>query len=154
MKNDKINDVLEDLLTRITDSAKGYTEAGNSVRYAQLRTLFFSYAEQRETFQAELQDLIAAHGGEREDEPSGSFLGALHRAWMDIKADLDENKAEEVLEETVRGEERTLEDYDRILEEYKLPADLHSVILKQRNAVDAALKKMLKLEARYDVIED
>ena len=154
MKNDKVIDLLDDLLTRITDSAKGYTEAGNGVRYVQLRKLFFDYAEQRESMQEQLQTLITKYGGEREEDPSGSFLGGAHRVWLEFQAQINEHQAEDVLEECVRGEERALEDYDQVLEDYNLPADVHAVIENQRNAIDAAKKQMLKLEAQYDVIED
>ncbi len=154
MKNDNVIDVLDDLLTRVTDSVNGYTEAGNGVRYVQLRKLFFEYAELREKMQKELQDLIVKYGGDREKNPSGSFLAGAHRVWLEFQAQINEHEADDVLEEVTRGEERALEDYDKILKDYNLPADVHAVIEKQRNQIDAALKQMLKLEAQYDVIED
>ena len=152
MDNSKLIGALNDLIKRNLDAEKGYTEAGNSVRYADVRTYFFDYARQRQQFANDLQNEVRALGGDPEDD--SSFLGSLHRAWMDLKADFAENLAEPVFEECARGEEYAIEDYNNMLENIAMSDRVRGILERQREAIKKALQEVRKYEARYEIIEE
>jgi uncharacterized protein (TIGR02284 family) len=72
-------------------------------------------------------------------EDSGSFKGTMHRNWMSLKSTFTSNNEEAILEEAIKGEEASLEEYDKLLKENNLPPTIDSLIAKHRNAIQAAI---------------
>lgn len=149
--NEKIAGTLNDLLTRNYDAEKGYTEAGNNVDNRQLRQWMFDNAERRKRFGTELKGIISTLG-ETPDKGS-SFLGTVHRAWMDLKSSMTSNTEEAILEECIRGEEKAVEDYDEVLKELTLPTNIQQTVRKQRDEIHAACQEVKQLEKSYDKMD-
>ncbi|MBQ0768339.1 MAG: PA2169 family four-helix-bundle protein, partial [Bizionia sp.] len=85
----------------------------------------------------EIKNEIRQYGEEPKD--SGSFKGTMHRNWMTLKSTFSGNNEEAVLEEAIRGEKASLEEYDALITEKNLPPTIDAMILKHRNAIQAAL---------------
>lgn len=148
--NDRIVSALNDLLTRNYDAKKGYVEAGNDVSSGTLRKWLFENAEHRQVFIADLELEIKMLGST--PDSGSSFLGRLHRAWIDFKSQLTDGDVV-VLEECIRGEERALEDYDKVLGEVQVHDRLNKLITDQRNTISKSLNSLKAIEETFAVAQ-
>jgi len=149
--NEKIASALNDLLTRNYDAERGYTEAGNQVTDGRLREWLFENAERRKRFGKEIKKMIASLG--QEPDKGTSFLGDVHRVWIDFKTSMTSDVNEATLEECIRGEKRALEDYDKVLNEVEMTVSIAEAIRSQRNEIKTALKNVEILEESYDSVK-
>jgi uncharacterized protein (TIGR02284 family) len=76
---------------------------------------------------------------------SGSFAGALHRVFMDLRAILNLHSAKPVLAECERGETFVLNHYENALEE-GLPDGVKQVVEKQFVEILMTRNKLQELE--------
>lgn len=58
---------------------------------------------------------------------------------MSLKSTFSGNNEEAVLEEAIRGEQASLEEYDKLITAKNLPPTIDAMILKHRNAIQAAI---------------
>ena len=135
---------LNDLLEKTNDAEKGFRKAAENTNHTYLKKYFQNKAQERNEFGNELKLEITSLGEEIEKE--GSFTGAAHRAWMDIKALFLLDSDESMLKEALKGEKVTLEEYDEILNETSLPYSTQSVLLKQREVIAKDLNTIKRLE--------
>ena len=75
---------LNGLIETCRDGQDGFKEAAEGVERSDLKTVFYEFSQQRAEFTGVLQGLVRSLGGEPVE--SGSFTGALHRGWIDIKS--------------------------------------------------------------------
>lgn len=140
---EEIINTLNDLLTRNFDAAKGYREAANDINELDIRTWLLRNAETRDKFISDLEKAILAGGGT--PDRGSSLLGTLHRAWLDLKADISQYDTATVLEECKRGEERALEDYLKVIETQSMSPDLRAMIKSQHDQIEASLENIKKI---------
>ncbi|MEM0995181.1 MAG: PA2169 family four-helix-bundle protein [Bacteroidota bacterium] len=129
---------------------KGYTEAGNDVSDGMLRKWMFENAEQRDTYITELHNQIRALAGT--PDHGTSFLGDMHRAWIDFKSSITDGDTA-VLEECIRGEERAVEDYNKVLDELNMTTAIREVLLRQRRNIEDSLKSLRAIEETLAVAQ-
>src|SRR5437588_12441479 len=79
--------VLEELIETAKDGEKGYQDAAAHIKRPDLKSYFNEQALERSRFVQELQTELAKVG-KPDKKASGSVSGALHRAWIDTKANL------------------------------------------------------------------
>jgi uncharacterized protein (TIGR02284 family) len=79
--------------------------------------------------------LVRELGGDPEN--SGSFTGALHRGWINIKSVVTGQDDTAILNECERGEDVAKNAYKEALEK-NLPANVASTVQTQYTAVQAA----------------
>ncbi|WP_100614387.1 ferritin-like domain-containing protein [Confluentibacter citreus] len=139
-----IGNKLNDLLEKTYDAEKGFRKAAENTEHTYLKNYFQRKAQQRYAFGQELKAEIVSFGEDVQKE--GSFAGAAHRTWMDVKALFSSDNDESMLEEAIRGEKAALEEYNDILNETSLPFSTQGVILKQREAIANDLNTIKKLE--------
>ena len=144
--SDIAND-LNHLISLNVDALKGYRDAGNESDTAGLRLWMFNVQQERAHFVAELQQIVRSLGHTPEDD--GSFLGKLHRAWIDIKGEMTDEVNEEMIEECIRGEEKAVEDYRKVLD-HDLTPEARGVIQKQLDQIHADLLKLNQMERALD----
>jgi len=120
-------EILNQLIVTNRDSVNGYETAAGAVENTDYRQIFEEYARQRSQFVTELSDLVRQYGGD--PEQSGNLVGALQRAWMNIKAALTEGD-HAIMDECDRGDEAALALYAEILPK-NLPEDVKSVVRHQ-----------------------
>ena len=107
-------DTLQDLLSINIDSQKGFLEAAEHVKDAQLKQLFTEFAQRRAHNAAELRQTITSAGSE--PHAGGSVTGTLHRWWIDAKQALTGADPSSVLSEAERGEDSIKNTYEQALQ--------------------------------------
>jgi len=134
---EKISNKLNELLIKNYDAEKGYLNAAENVESSTLKIFFKRRASERSEFAKEIRTEILRYGEEPKD--SGSFKGTLHRNWMSLKSLFSTNDEEAILEEAIRGEEASLEEYEDILKDRNMPPTIDSMLSKQKNAIQSAI---------------
>ena len=135
--SEEISNKLNELLVKNYDAEKGYLNAIENVESDRLKMFFKRRASERSEFAKELRTEILRYG--EIPENSGSFKGAVHRNWMSLKSTFSSNNEEAVLEEAIRGEEASLEVYNDLIKERHLPPTIDALLLKHKNAIQAAI---------------
>ncbi|MES2731980.1 MAG: PA2169 family four-helix-bundle protein [Bacteroidota bacterium] len=131
--------VLEDLIEINNDGNEGYKTAADDIDNPAYKTLFYSYAQQRATFAAELKREAELLG--RDPDSDESFLGAIHRGWINIKSAFTSGGSEAILAECETGDKAALETYEEVLAE-PLPANIESLVRAQHQSILEAYTKI------------
>ena len=113
MDNDKTLSVLEDLIETCKDGQKGYRDAAEHVKRADLKTYFNEQSLERARFSEELRQELSRLG-EPDKKPSGSVAGAMHRAWIDTKVAMGGGD-KTILESVEAGEDNAKGSYQKAL---------------------------------------
>lgn len=135
---------LNELLQKNYDAEKGYKLAAEKVKNENLKSFFSERAKERYDFGHELKTEIRNFG--ESPEKGSSLAGDAHRSWMNLKASLSGDKDESVLEEAVRGEKAAVEEYEKAIDVSEIPASTANILMKQKNAIIAALNEVKALE--------
>lgn len=142
MDNDDVISCLNGLIETCRDGQQGFREAATGVERPDLKSLFAEFSQQRAEFAGVLQELVRNLGGDAETE--GSFAGAIHRGWMDLKSAITGKDEDAILNECERGEDSAKENYADAAEK-NLPANIASVVQQQYQAVLAAHNRIKQL---------
>lgn len=145
--NKNVISKLNELLTRNYDSEKGYHKAAEHVTDVDLKRLFEVYSDQRYHFGHDLKGEIKALGGE--PDKGDSITAKAHRTWMDIKAMINSDNNESILEECVRGEEAALKNYREVLETPELPDSTKAILHDHLGKIEESLYQIKELEDNY-----
>lgn len=135
---------LNELLEKNYDAEKGYKNAAENTDHVGLKAFFNRKASQRYDFGHELKDEIRAFG--EQPDKSGSITGDVHRVFMDLKKFLSSSDNEAVLEEAIRGEKATIENYENVLEDTTLPPSTKAILERQKAAIEQDLSTIKSLE--------
>ncbi|MGH9495329.1 MAG: ferritin-like domain-containing protein [Candidatus Sulfotelmatobacter sp.] len=139
MDNDKTLSVLEDLIETSKDGQKGYQDAAEHVKRADLKTYFNEQTLVRAKFAEELRAELSRLG-KPDKKPSGTVSGAMHRAWIDTKVALGGGD-KTILESVETGEDRAKEAYQKALSE-PLPSDIATIIRRQSVSIQQTHDKV------------
>lgn len=145
---EEVSNKLNSLLEKNYDTEKNYKFAAENAKSPRLKSFFNERAQERYDFGHELKSEIR-NFGEVPDKGS-SFTGDIQRSWMNLKTNLSSNKEEALLEESIRGEKAAVEEYNEVLKDKNIPPSTENILLKQRNAITAALNKVKSLEQLAD----
>lgn len=137
---------LNDLLEKNYDTEKAYKSAAESVKDPQLKSFFNERAQERYDFGHELKSEIRNFGVS--PDKGSSFSGDVQRSWMNLKTNLSSDKEEAVLEEMVRGEKAAVKEYNEVMEATEIPPSTKNILMKQRNAITAALNQVKSMEQK------
>ncbi|WP_179336233.1 ferritin-like domain-containing protein [Winogradskyella costae] len=141
---EEVGNKLNGLLEKNYDAEKGYKKAAENTKHTGLKTYFNRKAIERKTFGHDLKSEIRAFG--QEVDKGGSLTGSAHRTWMDVKAMFSADNEESMLEEAIRGEKASVNEYDEVLQEASLPSSTKSILLSQKNQIETDLSKVKSLE--------
>jgi len=145
--NNLVNN-LQELLEKNYDAEKGFTKAMKDAKNNNLKEYFKYKAAQRSQFANELtNEIINLNETPKE---SGSLTGSMHRTWIDIKSSLSGDKDEAVLEECIRGEKASVEEYDKRLKENRFPSQIEGTLNNQKTRIQNTLNKVKTLEDLAD----
>src|SRR5690606_19788420 len=140
---DTVN-VLQGIIEKNYDAEKGYKKAMQDAKNPALKNFLKQQALQRSTFATaidkELRDL-----GE-EPKESGSITGSLHRAWIDIKSSVAGNDDEAVLEEVIRGEKASVDEYEDVMKKHTLAPKIQNVLQSQLRDIQGTHNRVKSLE--------
>jgi uncharacterized protein (TIGR02284 family) len=101
--NDKAVSVLNNLIETTKDGEKGFKEAAEGLKSADIKAKFLEYSRERAQMAAELQAEVRRLGGD--PDKSGSMSGSLHRGWLNLKAALTGHDDHAIVSEAERGED-------------------------------------------------
>ncbi len=146
-QNEIVSD-LKGLINILNDGKIGYKEAVSNVKSESLKSTFLEFSNQRYAFEEELKAHILQHGGSS-DNDEGGVLGALHRAWLDIKDAFTSDDDSAILAAIATGEKAALDKYDEVLEDYKDHADHYAMLSKQREGIASALSRIESLKVQH-----
>jgi|SRR6185312_1866610 len=136
---------LKKLIIINNDRYEGYKTASEETRDMDLKALFTSHSIQSEQFSNELQNLLPDHKyapvhGETKTS------GKLYRAFMDVKAALQNKDRKGILSSCEFGEDEAKKTYDTILEDREeMEYDLLEIIRHQRFSLQNAHDKIKSL---------
>ena len=139
--------VVETLIETCRDGQKGYQDAAQHAKRSDLKTYFNEESMERGRFAEELQAELSRLG-KPDKKVSGSAAGAMHRVWLDTKANLGGGD-KTILESVEAGEDRARDAYQKALSA-SLPATAAEVVRRQAQRVQRAHDKarMLRDEAK------
>lgn len=133
-ENNAIN-VVENLIETSKDGQKGYQDAAEHVKAADLKAFFNQQSAERGKFAQELQAELAKLG-KPEKKVSGSASAAVHRAWIDTKVALGGGD-KSILESVEAGEDNAKDTYNKALGG-NLPSSLSEIVRRQAASVQKA----------------
>jgi len=132
----EIISTINGLIETLKDGQEGFKEAANAVKDPQLKSLFSDYSQQRSRFATELQNQEKSLG-EAQPEETSSATGAMHRAWIDLKAAATSGDDHAILTECERGEDSAVNEYESAIK-HGLTPPLREVLSRQYSEVKAA----------------
>ncbi|QVY67433.1 PA2169 family four-helix-bundle protein [Polaribacter sp. Q13] len=142
---EKISNKLNELLEKNYDAEKGYLNAAENVDNPKLKIFFKKRASERSQFAKELRTEILSYGQIPED--NGTLKGAAHRNWMTLKSLFSSNDEEAILEETIRGERTSLEEYTEILDkDNEFAPSTRKMIEMQKQKIQGAVNLLMVKE--------
>ncbi|HZT57213.1 MAG TPA: PA2169 family four-helix-bundle protein [Pyrinomonadaceae bacterium] len=141
--NEEVISTLNNLIETSRDGQNGFQSAAEGVKNSDLKSLFYSYSQERARFVGELQDEVRRLGGD--PETTGSVAATLHRGWIGIKSAVTGGDEGSIISECERGEDSALRNYADALE-VDLPANVRSIIERQYVQVKDAHDRVRSLE--------
>jgi uncharacterized protein (TIGR02284 family) len=136
---EKSFEVLNDLVEINNDRIAGFAHAVRdlSSKDLDLKALFQKIREESRYNVHELGFAINSNGGET--EMGMSDMGALHRAWLDVKATFTGHDRKSILEECERGEDAIKKAYQNALSpDSGLTPEFTEIVSRQQEEVIAA----------------
>lgn len=140
----EVGEKLNDLLEKTYDAEKGFKKAAEHADNPALKSYFEGKAQQRYDFGHALKTEIKSFG--QEIDKGDSFTSKAHRAWMDVKALFSSDNEEAMLEEAIRGEKSSLEEYDDVLNDTSLPSSTSTLLRNQKQAIQNGISTIKTLE--------
>ncbi|MDX1461976.1 MAG: PA2169 family four-helix-bundle protein [Marinirhabdus sp.] len=142
--HDNLVNNLQELLEKNYDAEKGFTKAMKDAENSRLKNFLKHQAAQRGRFVNELDQEI--RNLNETPKESGSLTGSIHRTWIDIKTALTGDDDEAVLEECIRGEKASVEEYEERLKNNNFPPQIATVLNNQMSEIKGTLSKVKSLE--------
>ena len=142
--SENVGNKLNDLLEKTYDAEKGFKKAAENAKHAGLKSYFTTKSQERYNFGHQLKSELHNFGAE--PDKGGSVAGAAHRTWMEVKSWFSADEDESMLEEAIRGEKASLDEYRDVLTETSLPASTKDILMTQKTAIENGLSKIKRLE--------
>jgi uncharacterized protein (TIGR02284 family) len=135
--------ILNNLIETCKDGERGFQTAVDGVLNSDLKALFRAYAQQRAEYARELQRAVQRLGGAPENR--GSLAATLHRGWINLKAVVTGQDEAAIIVECGHGEAAAENTYQEALKE-TLPAEIRTLVERQRAGIQEALSRLRALE--------
>jgi uncharacterized protein (TIGR02284 family) len=135
MNQDDPISVIEKLIETNRDGEKGYKDAAEHIKRPDLKAFFMEQSAERGRLARELEAELARLGKTGKKE-SGSVAGAMHRAWIDTKANLGGGD-HTILESVEQGEDSAKEAYEKALSA-SLPSEVQVIVRRQAESIRSA----------------
>ena len=113
MDTNKVTSTLNGLIETLKDGENGFKTAAEGLQDAQVKSLFQQYSRQRADMARELQTEVRRLGGD--PETAGTFAGAAHRGWINIKSAVTGKDDGTIIAEAERGEDAAKKAYEEAL---------------------------------------
>ncbi len=144
MNTIQIREALQDLIYRLQDAEKGYKEITKATANVPLQKWLKRYANERHIFHGELENHVKSLGGDPEVQTT--FLGKIHRMFIDIKISNIEDDFGPIVNEIERGSNALIGDYRKVLQDVKLPLNIAQTLRTQVAVIEGELNELLMLK--------
>ena len=124
---------LETLTTTLIDSVNGYRDAAANADGTKFQEIFRRNADERSRIVEELRSEIRRLGGNAPDD--GSFLGATHQRFLDLKAAVTGRDDTAIINEVERGEDYLKEKFEAALNVTDTAPETRSIIERAYQSV-------------------
>ena len=124
---------LETLTTTLIDSVNGYRDAAQNAEGTKFQELFRRNADERGRIAEELRAEIRRLGGNAPDD--GSFLGATHQRFLDLKAAVTGRDDKAIINEVERGEDYLKEKFEAALNATDVTPETRTIIERAYQSV-------------------
>ncbi|HEV8081552.1 MAG TPA: PA2169 family four-helix-bundle protein [Chitinophagaceae bacterium] len=134
--NDKLTEVLNDLIKINNDRVQGYDKAAEDIKSydVDLQPIFSKMANDSRKYVAELTNEVERLGGEPATGTTGS--GKIHRTWMDVKATFSGKDRQSMLESCEFGEDASQKAYrEALASDAEISADTRQLITDQQSSL-------------------
>jgi uncharacterized protein (TIGR02284 family) len=120
---------LNELISTLLDSQKGFADIGEHLKDETLKRYFLAESLKRASFRGDLEEILHQNGV-HDIKESGTTVGTLRRAWVDLKAKLGGGD-HTLLETAERAEDETKKAYADALDQ-DLPLPVRQLIAEQQ----------------------
>ena len=136
MATDHVRDHLQKLLGTLRDGEHGFTDAAEHATDPGLKGRLLARAQERATMATEITQHLTALGDTPQEH--GSVGAALHRTWLNVRDALTGSDDHAVIAECARGEGVAVDNYQDVLNDTDLPAEVRGVVQAQLGRVQAS----------------
>lgn len=143
---EKSVEVLNDLIEINNDRSEGFAKAAQDLDPTDmdLQGIFLNSSLESKQFAQQLRDEINQLGGHADNDTSNT--GALHRAWIDVKATFTGHDRKSILSECERGEDAIKKAYrDALSTENDLSAEVIPILLRQQTSIESSHDRIKSL---------
>ncbi len=144
--DDRALEILHTLLRITKESAEGLAVAERNVPDPTLWRELEPYLKQRRKMVEALEKRIRDFRGDPDVPPSG--MAALHRAWMQLRAQSDGNPNEGILAEVERGESIVVAAHQQALKEPDIDAATRKLFEEHNELAQTAYRRVRQLHER------
>ena len=147
--NEKVTEVLNDLLRINHDRIEGYEKAVKETKEedADLRTVFTEMANESRNYASELSRCVINTGGNPAE--GATAPGKIYRAWMDVKAVFTGKDRKAILASCEYGEDAAQRAYDTALaSDADLPTDIRQMIVDEKNKLRKSHDRIKEMRDR------
>jgi len=141
---EKIAHRLNALLEKNSDAERGFEKAAELASAQSIIEWFSDRAIERGKFKQELKEEIHSFGYPAVQ--TSSLTGDMHRAWMDLKATFSGDNDEAMLQEALRGEKASLDEYNEAIAETTVPPTTLDILKNHRSTIEQGLEVLRALE--------
>lgn len=135
---------LNTLTATVIDSIKGYEDAASNAENSRFQQLFRERASERQQVVEQLRSEVRRLGGEPEDD--GSFMGATHQRFLDLKAAITGRDDQAIINEVERGEDYLKEKFEAALNSGHLSGESRTVVERCYQSVREGHDQMSQLK--------
>jgi len=133
-QNEKLAELLSDLVKINNDRIEGYDKAIAQTDDADLKALFQRMIDESRTYESQLNEERVKLGGDIETGTTVS--GKIYRAWMDVKATFSGDSRHAILASCEYGEDAAQRAYEEALRtDTPMPYSLRELIANQKGAL-------------------
>ena len=154
-RNDKLVEVLNDLIEINNDRVNGYEKAAEETkdRDVDLQAIFNKMADDSRKYAAELTREVGRLGGTPETGTTSS--GKLYRVWMDVKAIFTGKDRQAILENCEFGEDAAQKAYKAALaSDAEMSAETRQLITDQQASLKTAHDLIKKYRDAHEAVND
>jgi len=153
MEMSKVKSALQDLIIRLQDAEKGYKELEKATSIPSFKSWLNRYANERHNMHRKLESMVSLMGGDADVHTS--FLGDLHRMFIDLKINntSSDEQFDAIVTEINRGATKLIDDYEDVLSDVEMPANVIAELNSQKATVEVELNELKTLKKELDAVE-
>src|SRR5690554_1167510 len=143
----EVSEKINVLIEKNMDSYKGFRKTAETTKNIHLRDYLIEEATDRKEFADELLRNLKTFNPDWDREAQGTATATLHRSWINFKSLLTGNNDKAILEECIRGERASVEEYETFLQNNpSAPDDIKSLIKNQMEKIVNSLDNQFRLD--------